>query len=155
MQIQSTLARSKLHERPPVSRMSQVKQRRVSVPQQCRTSEEEQAILAPFSAFLTVLRFVCQQAVVARRGCRGMALFQSFCVPLSSREVSEDEVIRDVVAQLQALDKTVDRVFSNITARVTSEKKRIEDVNGRTETCRRLIASLQGSTKGTTVSPQW
>lgn len=83
----------------------------------------------------------------------GPSLFQSFSVPLVSRDVSDEEVVRDITRQLQALDRTVDVIFNNITARVAAEKRRMECVRERTATVQRLFASLQGrSSRGTTVS---
>jgi hypothetical protein len=81
----------------------------------------------------------------------GPNLFQSYAVPLVARDVSNEEVVKDIVEALQQLERTVDVVFNNIAARVTAEKKRVSDVNGRINTCKKLIESIHGSSKATTV----
>lgn len=79
-------------------------------------------------------------------------LHQSFAVPLITRDVQDEEVFKDLVWALQQLDQTVEVVFRNIQTRVTAEKKRVTDLGTRVASCRRMIGSVQGSTKAITVS---
>jgi hypothetical protein len=76
---------------------------------------------------------------------------QAIVVPLVQRDLHDHDLVKDMVWQLKRLEAAVDDVFSNIADRVKNERKRLAEVNARSERCRELVSSIQGSSKATTV----
>eukprot|EP00968_Pinguiococcus_pyrenoidosus_P015168 scaffold1396_cov252-Pinguiococcus_pyrenoidosus.AAC.31 len=71
--------------------------------------------------------------------------------PLVQCDVQQDLVFQDAVQSLKALAGLVDSVLEVISSKVESERRRIEQVNHRMQSCEETIARISGSNRAITV----
>jgi WAS protein family homolog 1 len=78
-------------------------------------------------------------------------ILQPYQIGITQGDTSPDETLLDVFYSLERLNGTIDDIFGKVEKRVVDERDRINKINTRVEECRKIVQSIRGSKKATTI----
>lgn len=72
-------------------------------------------------------------------------LLQPYELPLVRYDLHESETMKDVLFSIESLAVSMDDIFSKLQGNVTSERKRLANINERLAVCQQKVKAFKGS----------